>query len=478
MSTDFSRREFLCRSRNGIGALALAGLLAEESGAAPVAADPMAPKPQHFPRKAKRCIFLFMCGGVSQVDTFDYKPALAKYAGRQLPMVPGLAGEMQGFLSTPHRAIPSAFEFKQHGQSGRWVSSLFPKLAESVDDLAFIHGIRVDNNNHAPATFHVNSGSQFQGSPSIGSWVTYGLGSPNSNLPGYAVIQDPRGSPMNGMSVWSNGYLPAGYQGTLFRSAGSPILDLNLPQGVTREQQRQEFDLLKVWNSRHAQERPGSSELEARISAYELAFRMQAEAPKLVDLSSESRSTKEMYGFDQPITAGFGRQCLLARRLAERGVRFTLLIHGVDNGKYSWDDHGNIKERIPHHAAEVDQPVAALLRDLKSRGLLDETLVVWASEMGRTPFINEMKGDKPGRDHNQYGLVMWMAGGDVKGGATAGQTDEFGIRSVGEPIPVRDVHATILDLMGISDERLTYLHAGRFRRLTDIGGHVLREIYA
>jgi hypothetical protein len=438
----------------------------------------MAPRAQHLPRKAKQCIFLFMGGGVSQVDTFDYKPALARYAYKQLPMVPGLSGEMQGFLAAPHRAIPGLFEFRQHGQSGRWISSLFPELATCADDLAFVHGIKVDNNNHAPATFHVNNGSQFQGNPSIGSWVTYGLGSLNRNLPGYVVIQDPRGGPMNGASVWGNGYLPASYQGTMFRSSGTPILDLNLPQGVTRERQRQEFDLLKLWNRRHAEERPGASELEARINAYELAFRMQAEAPQLVDLGQESEATKQLYGLDRSVTAGFGRQCLLARRLAERGVRFTLVIHGVDNGKYSWDDHGNIKERIPHHAAEVDRPVAALLKDLKGRGLLQETLVIWASEMGRTPFINEMTGDKPGRDHNQYGLVMWMAGGDVKGGSTSGETDEFGIKAVGEPIPIRDVHATILDLMGLSDERLNYLHAGRFRRLTDIGGRVLREICA
>lgn len=472
----FSRREVLSRVWNGIGALALSHMLAHETEAAIV--NPLAAKPQHLPRKAKHCIFLFMAGGASQLETFDYKPALQKYAGKRLPKVAGLSGEIEGFLNSPHRAIPTPFEFKQYGQSGRWMSSLLPKLGECADDLAFVHGIKVDNNNHGPATMHLNTGSQFQGSPSVGSWVSYGLGSPNQDLPAYVVIQDPRGAPVNGGAVWSNGYLPAAYQGTLFRSKGTPILDLSPPEGVSRARQRSEFDLLKALNDEHIEQRPGDSELEARIGAYELAFRMQAKAPEIVDLSRESDATKQLYGFDNPRTEGFGRQCLLARRLVENGVRHVLLVHGVEIGRYSWDDHGNIKERIPYHLAEVDQPVAALLKDLKSRGLLQETLVVWASEMGRTPFINDLTSDKPGRDHNQYGLTVWMAGGDVKGGSVTGETDEFGIKSVGEPIPMRDVHATILSLLGLSDDRLTYLHAGRFRRLTDIGGSVLRDIIA
>lgn len=473
-----SRREMLCRSCNGIGAMALAGMLADELNAAGTAINPMVPRPPHKARKAKHCIFVFMAGGASQIDTFDYKPALQKFAGGRLPKLPGVSGEIEGFLAAPHRTIPSPFDFKRYGQSGRYISTLFPRIGECADDLAFVYGIKVDNNNHGPATMHVTTGSQLQGSPSVGSWVTYGLGSPNANLPGYVVIQDPRGSPVNGSVVWGNGYLPASYQGTLFRSTGSPILDLDLPPGVTREQQRKEFDLVKRLNERHLEERPGASELEARISAYELAFRMQVEAPKVVDITTESTATKQLYGLDRPLTEGFGRQCLLARRLVESGVRFTLLVHGVEIGRYSWDDHGNIKERMPGHAAEVDQPIAGLLTDLKSRGLLDETLVVWASEMGRTPFINDLKSDKPGRDHNQYGLCMWMAGGDVKRGSTAGATDEFGIRALEHEIPMRDVHATILDLMGLDDGRLTYLHAGRFRKLTDTGGSVLKEIVA
>ncbi len=473
-----SRREFLCRTCNGIGALALAGMLSDELDAAQADIHPMAVKPQHFPRKAKNCIFLFMAGGASQIDTFDYKPALQKYAGGRLPKLPGLTGEIEGFLEAPHRAIPSPFEFKRYGERGRYMSTLFPRLGECVDDLAFIHGIKVDNNNHGPATMHVNTGSQLQGGGSVGSWITYGLGSSNQDLPGYVVIQDPRGSPVNGSVVWGNGYLPASYQGTLFRSTGSPILDMDLPDGLDRKGQRQEFDLLKRLNEQHLAQRPGASDLEARISSYELAFRMQAEAPRIVDLSKESEATRKMYGLDNPTTEAFGRQCLLARRLVENGVRHTLLIHGVEIGRYSWDDHGNVKERVPQHAVEVDQPVAALLKDLKSRGLLDETLVVWASEMGRTPFINDLTGEKPGRDHNQYGLTMWLAGGDVKRGATEGETDEFGIKALGNPIPMRDVHATILSLMGLDDRRLTYLHAGRFRKLTDIGGSVLKNLIA
>jgi hypothetical protein len=476
MSTNATRRDFLYRAWNGIGGLALAGLLEDQSSGAPGPLNPFAPRPPHFPRKAKHCIFLFMAGGASQLDTFDYKPALRRYAGRRLPKVPGLSGEIEGFLNAPHRAIPSPFEFKQYGQSGRWMTTLLPRLAERADELAFIHGIKVDNNNHGPATMHVNTGSQFQGSPSVGSWISYGLGSSNQDLPAYAVIQDPRGAPVNGAAVWGAGYLPAAYQGTLFRSRGTPVLDLAPPPGVTRDRQRKEFDLLEAINREHLRQRPDESELEARIDAYELAFRMQAAAPRIVDLSLESPATRRLYGLDNPLTEGFGRQCLLARRLVENGVRHVLCIHGVEIGRFSWDDHGNIKERIPQHLAEVDVPVAGLLADLKGRGLLAETLVVWASEMGRTPFINELASDKPGRDHNQWGLTVWMAGGDVKPGVTAGATDEFGIKSLAQPIPLRDVHATILNLMGLNDERLTYLHAGRYRKLTDIGGQAIRDL--
>jgi len=469
-----SRREMLSRTYNGIGAMALANMLASDLAGS--VTNPLAPRAAHFKAKAKGCIFLFMVGGVSQMDSFEYKPLLKKYEGKRLPPMPKVTGELAGFLDQPHRIIPSPFEFKRYGQRGMHVSTLFPAIGELVDDLAFIHGIKVDNNNHGPATMHVTTGSQLQGSPSVGAWVTYGLGTENQNLPGYVVVQDPRGAPVNGSAVWGNGYLPATYQGTVFKGSGTPILDLARPAGLTAERQRREFDELRFLNEEHRREHPEVSELEARISAYELAFRMQTEAPEAVDISKETDATKTLYGLDNPITEPFGRQCLMARRLVERGVRHVLLTHGVEIGRYSWDDHGNIGERFPRHAEEVDRPVAGLLKDLKSRGLLDETLVVWTSEMGRTSFISDVTSAKPGRGHNQYGLVTWMAGGDVKRGSTVGATDDFSVMAAEEPIPLRDVHATILHLMGLNDQRLTYLQGGRFRKLTDIGGQVLRQV--
>ena len=474
-----SRRAMLAQACNGAGMMALGHMLADDLLASADPINPLAIRATHHPRKAKHCIFMFMAGGVSQYETFSHKPLMKKYAGKPMPRLPNLRGELEGKSNFPYPVFPTKFGFGQHGQTGRWMCDLLPNLAGCVDDLAFIHGIEVDNNNHGPATLHMNTGSIFPGSPSVGSWIQYGLGSPNQNLPGYVVIQDPRGAPMNGAGVWGNGYLPASYQGTLFRSQGSPVINLKRPEGLTYDQQRREFDLLKSFNTRHLGPRRDTSDLEARINAYELAFRMQAEAPDIVDLSRETEATKRMYGMEDADTAGFGRQCLLARRLVEKGVRFTLLVHGVENKKYSWDDHGSINELHPQHCKEVDRPIAGLLRDLKQRGLLEDTLLVWASEMGRTPFVNNLPpSPKPGRDHNQYGLVMWMAGGGVKAGATIGKSDDFGLRAEEESIPLRDIHATILDLMGLDDNRLRYLHAGRMRQLTDIGGHVLDQIKA
>ena len=470
-----SRRDFLSKSFNGFGALALGGALTADLRA-DVRVNPLEVRLPHLQRKAKHCIFMFFGGGVSQMDSFEYKPVLNKLHGKPLSRIPEISGELQGRLSFPHATVGSPFKFQRYGESGKYISDRFPHLAKHVDDIAFIHGIKTDNQNHGPSTLHVTTGDQFPGSPSVGSWVSYGLGSPNQDMPSYVVIQDPRGAPTNGAAVWSNGYLPAAYQGTLLRPRGTPILNLDRPAGVNSVQQRREFDALKWLNNMHLNGRMGDTELEARINAYELAFRMQMEAPEIVDISSEKESTRELYGLDQGHTAGFGRQCLLARRLVERGVRYSLLVHGVQLGSYSWDDHGDVKGGMIRHSREVDKPVSGLLTDLKQRGLLEETLVVWASEMGRTPFRNGGLGSKPGREHNSYALCMWMAGGDVKGGSKAGETDEFSLRSVGEPIHMRDVHATILNLMGLEDERLTYLYAGRNRRLTDIGGKTLEEI--
>ena len=449
--------------------MALGGVALDDLRAGP-AHGPFSASSTHFPRKAKSCIFLFMQGGVSQMDSFEYKPRLRELHGKPLSRIPDISGELQGRLSFPHVTIGSPFEFAQHGQSGRWLSDRFPNLAGHVDDLAFIHGIKTDNQNHGPSTLHVTTGSQFPGSPSVGSWVGYGLGSGNRNMPGYMVIQDPRGAPVNGAAVWSNGYLPAAYQGTLLRPSGAPILNLGSPRGVDRIRQRRELDALQWLNNRHLAKHADNSELEARISAYELAFRMQTEAPELVDISNEPRHVRDLYGLDNSTTAGFGRQCLLARRMVESGVRYTLLVHGVQISSSSWDDHGDVKGGMIRHCAEVDQPVSGLLADLKQRGLLDETLVVWASEMGRTPFKNGGMSGSPGREHNSWALTMWMAGGNVKGGTTVGQTDEFSLRGMGETIHVSDVHATILDQMGLDHEQLTYLHAGLDRKLTGVGG--------
>ena len=459
-----TRRQLLFDSYLGLGALALTDLVAAET------------KAPHLTVKAKRCIFLFMEGGVSQMDTFEYKPALMKYAGQQMPKAERTVGELATFSAAPNRIIPPYWKFARRGQSGRWMSELLPNLAGCVDDLAFLHGVKVDNNNHGPAVYHTLTGSQFPGSASLGAWITYGLGSENKDLPGFIVMGDRRGATIGGAGVWSNGFLPAAYQGTLFRNGATPIVDLHRRPDMTAAEQRRELDLLQWLNQKHSAERSHTSELDARIASYELAFRMQTQAPELVDLTRESEPTRKLYGLDDPVSEPFGRQCLLARRMVERGVRFVKVLHGAGGDR--WDDHGNIQERMPVHCQEVDKPVAGLLKDLKSRGLLDQTLVVWASEMGRTPFDNNLTTDKPGRDHNQYGLVVWMAGGNVKGGTTFGETDDFSVRAAGEEVPLRDVHATILHLMGLDQNRLTYLHAGRYKKLTDIGGRIIQEILA
>ncbi len=462
----FSRRQWLRRSWQGIGSVALSSMLARAAGRKP-----------HHAAKAKNVIFLFMSGGMSQVDTFDYKPDLAKFAGKRLPALPGLDGEIASFLSRPHAALPSPFEFKRHGQTGRWVSSLFRHLPQSIDDLAFVHGVKVDSNNHSPATMHVNTGSPFQGNPSVGAWVSYGLGSENENLPSYVVLHDPRGGPVNGSAVWQSGYLPATYQGTPFQSSGTPILNLDSPPGVSRELARRELDYIGLLNRRHAAERSHTSDLDARIAAYELAFRMQMEAPDSVDIGQETAATRTEYGLDEARTEPFGRQCLMARRLVEKGVRFVLLVHGWENGIYSWDHHQDLENLLPARAVEVDRPVTALLRDLKRRGMWEDTLVVWVSEMGRTPF-SEGGGKRLGRNHNQYAMLTWMAGAGIRAGATLNETDDFGVKAAGSPVTVRDVHATVLHLLGLEHTALTYLHEGRYKRLTDTGGEVLKGILA
>lgn len=465
-----SRRQMLLHSYLGLGGLAFADLLQAGTD------RPLAVRPQHHKAKAKHCIFLFMEGGVSQMDLFEHKPELVRLAGQRMPQAKGTTGEIATFSAAPNRVIPPVAPLRQHGQTGRWITDLMPHLATTVDDLAFIHGVKVDNNNHGPAVYHTLTGNQFPGSASIGAWVTYGLGSENQDLPGFIVLGDRRGATIGGAGVWGNGFLPAAFQGTVFRNGDTPIVDLRRPSTQSDTAQRAELDMLRWMNQRHSAARSNNGELDARIAAYELAYRMQSKAPELVDLNGESEATRKLYGLDDEVSEPFGRQCLLARRMIERGVRHVMVLHGAGGDR--WDDHGDVKGRIPKHCKEVDQPVAGLLKDLKSRGLLEDTLVVWASEMGRTPFDNNLVTDKPGRDHNQYGLVVWMAGGNVKPGATFGQTDELSVRSAGEPIPMRDVHATLLHLLGLDQEVLTYLHAGRYKKLTDIGGRVIKEVIA
>ena len=444
-----------------------------------LAKNPLAPKPPHFPAKAKSCIFMYMSGGVSQVDTFDYKPTLTKMAGKRMPLQPGVSGQIEALLKANNQVLASPFEFAQFGQSGRHINKLFEQLGPTVDDLAFLYGVKVDSNSHGATTMHVNTGSIFQGNPSVGAWVVYGLGTQNQNVPGYIVLQDPRGGPMNGAAVWQSAYLPAAYQGTALRSSGTPILDLTSPPGVSRAKARQELDLLRWLNEQHAAKETAADDLDARIASYELAFRMQTEAMDLVNVDKEPEHIRKLYGLDDPIAAPFGRQCLMARRLVESGVRFVLLIHGYENGVQSWDQHNQLGEFLSQRVREVDRPVAGLVKDLKQRGMLNDTLVSWTSEMGRTPFA-QGAGDivKLGRNHNQYGMVSWMAGGGIRGGATAGQTDEFGLKGIGESLRVRDFHATVLHSLGLNDAALTYLHQGRFKRLTETGGRVVKEILA
>ncbi len=468
-----TRRVFL-EEYLGLGGLALQSLLVSETRAATVAAGgPLGPKPPHLPAKAKHCIFLFMEGGVSQVDTFDYKPALQTYAGQRMPMPANAIGSIASNLQAPHKVIPSPFQFKQYGQSGRWMCNLFPHLSECVDDLAFLYGVRLENSNHPPGVFQVMTGNMLPGSASMGAWISYGLGTENQDLPGYLVLAD--GPPaVGGAAIWGSGYLPAVYQGTLFRTTSTPIIDLKPRPGMTLSQQRQELDMLRWVNEQYASGRQDTSELDARINSYEVAFRMQVEAPKLMDLSGESETTRKLYGLDDPITEKFGRQCLLARRMVERGVRFVMTLHGKAK---PWDDHSDIKSKLPLHCMEVDKPVHGLLADLKGRGLLDETLVIWATEMGRLPYDSDMVTTTPGRNHNNLAMAMWIAGGNTKGGSSYGRTDEFGLQGIGEPpLLMRDVHATMLRLLGLDQDRLTYLHAGRFKKLTDIGGRVIEDV--
>ncbi|MBI1916267.1 MAG: DUF1501 domain-containing protein [Planctomycetes bacterium] len=457
-----TRRDLLRRSGAGFGALALAGLLGAESRAA----GPLAPRRSHFPARAKRVLFLFMHGGPSQVDTFDYKPRLERDDGKPLPFPkPRVVSSETGNL------LRSPFTFKQYGKSGAWVSELFPHLSTCVDDLCFLHSMHGSNSRHGGALLELHTGSDTFVRPAMGSWIAYGLGSENENLPGFITICPTLTH--GGVNNWSSAFLPAAYQGTPIGTASVPAEQARIPfienTETPRPLQKAELELLREMNQEHLTKAGPDQALEGRIASFELAFRMQRTAPELQDLSGETRQTLALYGLDDPRTKNFGRQCLMARRFAERGVRFVQVTHS-----YKWDQHGNLKKDHASNAFEVDRPIAGLLKDLKRRGLLSDTLVLWGGEFGRTPVAQ----GRDGRDHNPHGYTMWLAGGGVKAGHHHGRTDDYGYYAVEDKVHVHDLHATILHLLGLDHTKLTYRHAGRDFRLTDVHGNVVKEILA
>jgi hypothetical protein len=472
-----TRREFLWEAGGGFAGTALTYLLARDgffAGSAAAAgarapASPLAAKKGHHAGRAKACICLFMYGGPSQVDTWDPKPELTKRHGQPIP---NLQSDPLLKVRNPGKLLASSHKFTRAGESGIEVSDLYPHLARCIDDMAVIRGTYADSFAHGSGLLQMNTGFLRQGYPSLGSWVTYGLGTVNENLPAFVVMLDHRGGPITGPPNWGSGFMPATFQGTQFRTSGDPILHLSPPRGVSPARQKQQLDLLSKFNRLHQKANPDNSELAARVASYELAFRMQAHAPEAVDLSRESARVKGMYGLDRPRTEKFGRRCLLARRLVERGVRFVQVYSGGGHSEETWDAHGDVNKNHELHCGETDQPIAGLLTDLKQRGLLDETLVVWCGEFGRTPTGQNGKG----RDHSPRGFSTWMAGGGVKGGVVVGATDLFGYAAVENKVHVHDLHATILHLMGLDHTLLTYFHAGREHRLTDVSGRVVKEM--
>jgi hypothetical protein len=443
-----NRRQLLLTAGGGLGALALNSLEAAT----------------HHPAKAKRVISLFMSGGVSHLDTFDPKPALARFAGQPLSG----KGDIVVRQGHPGPLMPSPFAFRRHGQSGLEVSELFPKLGALCDEYALIRSAFSKSNDHVQAHYALASGQIRMGFPSLGAWVSYGLGSLNQDLPGYVVLYDQRGGPFGGPANWTAGFMPAAYQGTVFRATHEPILDLQPPPGVSAAEQRRRLAALRQLNSLDAARAPSNSELAARLDSYELAYRMQSAAPEAVDLSSESPATRRLYGLDEAHTEPFGRQCLMARRLVERGVRFVQLYHGGlgNQNLDTWDAHEDVKTNHTRHAAATDTPIAGLLSDLKARGLLADTLVLWHGEFGRMPISQRGLG----RDHNPGVMSLWMAGAGIRGGQVIGTSDEFGYKAEEQPVSVHDFHATILHLLGLDHTRLTYRFNGRQMRLTDVYG--------
>ena len=481
MSTHYesspSRRGFIRSVGAGFPLLALIDLLSgdgffQSRARAAGVEGLLAAKEPHFPAKAKHVIFLFMNGAPSHVDTFDPKPALTRFNGTPYrgDLTVGSNNRPIGHL------MQSPFEFQHHGQSGLPISSLFPNIAKHADDLCVIRSLYTDTAAHASGCIQMNTGAVAIGKPSLGSWLSYGLGTQSQDLPSYVVMTDPRGGPIGSASNWSAGFMPAAYQGTLFRSGGTPLLDLETPAGVSDATQRSSLDALKRLNELHQSGHEGDSELAARIHSYELAYRMQTSAAEAVNLEAESTQTREMYGLDQDRTADFGRKCLITRRLIERGVRFVQLYSGGGHIEDTWDGHNDCISNHALHAGETDQPIGALMADLKRTGLWDETLLVWGGEFGRTPTSEGL--EKPGRDHNWHGFTMWLAGAGVKGGQALGATDELGFKAIEDPWHVSDLHATILHLMGLDHKKLTYFYQGLDQRLTGVRGELIQRALA
>ena len=478
-ASSLPRRELLRRAGGGAGMLALASLLQDTGLLLPSARaaslNPLAPRPAHFPGRAKSVIWLFMNGGPSQVDTWDYKPELIKSDGKELA---GFDRNTGFFTDSVGPLMKSPFAWAQHGQSGTWVSDLFPHLSQHVDKMAFIHSCHTESNNHSPALFMVNTGSTRMGLPCVGAWATYGLGSESGNLPAFVVMSDPldRGLPKGHASNWGSGFLPSIHQGTWLRPKGAPIDNLQQPTGVSGAAQRAQLDLLAQLNRHHLAHSPAETELSARIESFELAYRMQTTAPEAFDVANEPQHVQNLYGLDQDHCRHFASQCVMARRMVERGVRFVQIYSGGMENQRSWDGHEDIAGNHRGFARETDQPIAGLLADLQQRGLLDETLVIWGGEFGRLPV--SQKGSNPGRDHNPHAFTYWMAGAGIKGGIHHGATDELGHQAAVDKVSVNDLHATILHLLGFDHERLTYIHDGRKFRLTDVAGEVVQAILA
>ena len=473
-----TRRALLQRAGGGIGMLALNSLLNQNSiGSQNNSINPLASKKPHHKAKAKNVIWLFINGGPSHVDTWDYKPGLVKADGQKLDGFDKTTGFFDNAVGP---LLKSPFEFKQHGQSGMWASSLFPNLSKHVDKMAFIKSFHTQSNNHSPALFMANTGVTRMSHPCVGSWVTYGLGSENENLPAFVVMSDPlnRGLPKGHAANWSSGFLPGAYQGTWVRSKGEPIPNLKRIGELSDQQQRAQLDLIGKLNNQHQKKYPEDQELTARIRSFELAYRMQQEAPECFEVDSEPEHIKSLYGLNEKRCSHFARQCLMARRMVERGVRFVQIYSGGMENQRSWDGHGDIKKNHSQFAGETDQPIAGLLSDPEQRGLLKDTLVIWGGEFGRLP-VSQLSGGKPtGRDHNPHAGCYWFAGGGSKGGTSYGETDEIGHKAAVDKVEIHDIHATILHLLGMEHKKLTYLHSGRRFRLTDVAGNVINDVVA